>query len=88
MKKIEAKKVIANFGETVYNENGKAVFVKTTSNIDLDDDDEVYGYTNALEKFNEALAELGYCIEREIKEDHFLTDMPFEEFGGVKEAAL
>ena len=71
---------IAHFGETVYNENGKAVFVKSSSNIDLDNDDEVQGHINALQGFSDALASLGYSIEKEIKEDHFLTNMLFETY--------
>lgn len=85
MKKNEAKKVIAQFGETVYNENGKAVFAaKSINDIDLDNDDEVHELISDLEKFNEALAVFGFSIEKEIKDGHYLTDMPFDKFGQYK----
>ncbi len=72
---------IVNFGETVYNENGKAVFVtKGITEIDLDNDDQIAEFMDELTKFNEALAQLGHQILKEVKDGHFLTDMPFESY--------
>ena len=69
---------IVNFGSTVYNENGKAVFItKATADIDLDNDDEVFELTNSLRTFNDALKNLGYGITKEIKDGHYLTTLPF-----------
>lgn len=69
---------IVNYGETVYNENGNAVFVtKATADIDLDDDDEVAEFTEGLRAFSDALKNLNYEIVKEVKDGHFLTSMPF-----------
>lgn len=70
--------IIVNYGETIYNENGKAVFVtKGMTDLDLDDDDEVDEHIKGLQAFSNALKNLGYEIEKEIKDGHFLTSMPF-----------
>lgn len=79
--------IIRYFGDTVYNENDKAVFVQPDPK-DLDNDNEVFAHINDIHNFSEAMKAPGYSITS-IKGDTYYTDLPWDvysewqELGGI-----
>lgn len=81
---------IVNFGSTVYNENGKAVFV--TEHPGFDNIEKMHKHTESQSEFETALNAMGYKLKSwnefynentDQYEVRYFTDIPFDMYEGI-----